>query len=59
MAFSNSAATEESSTAEIMKAIWPGGMSDPDGSGQKLHGVLVPSDIEMKDCSSFADRLTI
>ena len=53
MAFRNSIATEEGSTAAIMKAIWPGEMSDPD---ENLHRMPIPSDIEMKDRSSFADR---
>lgn len=55
-AFSNSAATEEGSTATIIKAIWPGEMSDPDGSSQKPHSASIPSNIEIKDRSSFTDR---
>ncbi|KAH9205291.1 hypothetical protein DL95DRAFT_417540 [Leptodontidium sp. 2 PMI_412] len=37
-------------------SIWPGEVSDPDGSSQKPHGASVQSDIEMKGRSSFADR---
>lgn len=56
MAFGNSVGTKEGSTAAIMKAIWPGEVSDPDGSSQKPHGASVQSNIEMKGRSSFADR---
>lgn len=56
MAFRNSVATEEGSTAAIMKAIWPGEMSEPDGSSQNLHRMPIPSNPEMKDRSSYADK---
>lgn len=52
MAFGSSVTTEEGSTAAIIKAIWPGELSDPDGFSQNLHGVRIPSDIEKKDRSS-------